>query len=97
MFALTLLCLWAAADLSIKLYFNRQLRREEAELAAFRHSLLSFAASAQTSPCSVTAQQCLDCKRLRGHDDDCALDMSSLPPPSFAATDQRSDYYEDMP
>jgi hypothetical protein len=45
-------------------------------------------------------QRCLDCKRLRGHDDDCALDMSGLPPPSFAVTsasDQRSDYYEDMP
>jgi len=89
MFALTLLCLWAAADLSIKLYFNRQLRREEAELAAFRRSLLSFAASAQTTPCSVAAQQCLDCKRLRGHDDDCALDMASLPPRSDAGQDVR--------
>ena len=92
MFTLTLLCLWAAADLGIKLYYNRQLCCEEAELAAFRRSLLSLATAAQTkrcSECSAAAQQCLDCKRLRGHDDDCALDMSVLPPRSDSGGDVR--------
>jgi len=79
------LCVWATADICIKLYFAR-LRN-----ADYRKWL--------QKQLGAIDDQCLYCKRLRGHDDDCGLDMASLPPPSHAvaSTEKRSDYYEDMP
>ena len=75
-----LLLVWVIADCSIKLYFSRQRRLDAIEHGQrLRSDLIRV----------LTQQQCLYCKRLRGHDDDCGLDMSSLPPRSDAGQDVR--------
>jgi len=75
MLLLAFLSVWAFADISVKVYFYRQRQRD---YASWRLALRTAA-----------NQQCLDCKRLRGHDDDCALDMSVLPPRSDSGGDVR--------
>lgn len=69
------LCLWATADIAVKVYFARL------QKADYRKWL--------KGQLEAINGQCLDCKRLRGHDDDCALDMSALPPRSDAGQDVR--------
>ena len=75
-----LLLAWVIADCSIKLYFSRLRRLDTIEHGRQLRSDLVHA---------LTLQQCLYCKRLRGHDDDCALDMSVLPPRSDCGGDVR--------
>jgi len=79
-----LLLVWVIADCSIKLYFSRLRRLDTIEHGQRLRSDLISAAIALGA-----TQQCLDCKRLRGHDDDCALDMSVLPPRSDCGGDVR--------
>jgi hypothetical protein len=78
-----LLLAWVIADCSIKLYFSRLRRLDAIEHGQRLRSDLIRVLTLEA------AQQCLDCKRLRGHDDDCGLDMSSLPPRSDAGQDVR--------
>jgi len=78
-----LLLVWVIADCSIKLYFSRLRRLDTIEHGQRLRSDLIQALTLEA------AQQCLDCKRLRGHDDDCALDMSVLPPRSDSGGDVR--------
>lgn len=78
-----LLLIWVIADCSIKLYFSRLRRLDTIEHGQRLRSDLIQALTLEA------AQQCLDCKRLRGHDDDCALDMSVLPPRSDSGGDVR--------
>jgi len=69
------LCLWATADIAVKVYFAHL------QKADYRKWLQRQLSAMDT--------QCLDCKRLRSHDDDCALDMSVLPPRSDCGADVR--------
>ena len=82
MLLLALLITWVVADLTVKIYFAVQRRRDHiAHGRQLRADLIR--------KLSREDNQCLDCKRLRGHDDDCALDMSVLPPRSNAGQDVR--------
>jgi len=81
MLLLALLITWVVADLTVKIYFAVQRRRDHIAHGRQLRAELIRKLSRDT--------QCLDCKRLRGHDDDCALDMSVLPPRSDCGGDVR--------